>query len=82
MEKPTHMVTTYSQADADFMIAAAKACHRLGLTAEQLGEGVLDKLVEAAKEFIDVFDNAPEELSSSELRDALRPFTKECRDEK
>lgn len=32
-----------------YIIAAVNACHRLGLTAEQLEAGVLEKLVEALR---------------------------------
>lgn len=71
--------------DRDYIITCVNACHRLGLTAEQLDAGVIDNLVRTVKQFL------PEVMSvrpagngitkQMNLQSALRPFTQESRDD-
>lgn len=99
----SHVVATCHWEDyRRHIIACVNACHRLGLTAEQLNAGVLDELIAAAKDvvepsplgpkvtwdkdgspIIDAHDSCEEFLKNwHRLESALRPFTKESRDEK
>lgn len=68
-------------ADADFIEAAWNAADRLGLTAEQLNAGAVEKLVEAATNALLTLncvadDNCnPESCVVCGLRAALAPYT-------
>ena len=78
---------TECKANSDFIAAAWNACHRLGLTAEQLDAGVIEKVVESLRDFERFFREhlsllTPlESQALAKAQSALRPFTKESRDD-
>lgn len=74
-----HIIQFCDKDAAAYIVAAVNACHRLGLTAEQLEADAIGKLVEQANSVLLNYYDDPmrTQFAIARMRSTLKPFQKE-----